>query len=1399
MFTILYVDDEPGLLEVGKLFLEQGGQFSVETITSATEALKALRSGHYDAIISDYQMPGMDGIEFLKKVRYSGNTIPFIIFTGRGREEIVIQALNEGADFYLQKGGEPVSQFTELAHKVRQAVQQRMAEASIRDHERRETDIINFLPDATFAIDTHGVVIAWNRAMEMMTGVMSSEMLGRGDYEYAIPFYHERRPLLIDLVLRDDPDTGARYPYIKHDGKTFFSEITIPHFHGGRGAALWFTASPLYDTMGNVVGAIESIREITEWKQAEEALNESERRFRELADMLPQAVYEADAKGVLTYANRIAFELFGYTYDEVRQGLNVMQMIEPGDRERAASAIRAMLDRKGRTERDTAEYQAIRKDGRVFPVAIYSSPILLHDVVTGFRGIIVDITDRRLAEDTIRESEQKYRTVFETTGTATVLVENDGTISLANSEFMRLSGYQKDEIENRKKWTEFVVQEDLDRMLMQHRLRRQDHIHALTHYEFRFRTRSGEIRDIYLTIDVIPNTTKSVASLLDITKRKRAEDRLVAANQEYTNLLDQIQDVYYRSDTEGRLIKASRSWATLLGYDNLSECLGRNIADDFYLNPVERKLFLEAINHDGKVTDYEVTLKKKDGTPVLVSTSSHVNVDATGKVLGIEGTFRDISERKRQDHILRIQRDLGLALQVTHGMTETLDICLKAAIEISGLDSGGIYLVDGGSGALDLIVSQNLGGDFVRTVSYYPADSTNGQIVMAGKPVYTRLSLTGLVNTAIQKQEGLRASAIIPIVYKKRVIACLNMASHTLDEIPVSARIALETIATQIGTAVERIRADEALAESEQRYRNIVEDQTEFICRFLSDGTHIFVNDAYCRYFGLKRDEILGHRFRPDIPPEDRERMKRFFKSLTPEHSVDIIEHRIIMPDGSIRWQRWSDRAIFDDSGAITEYQSVGRDTTDKQEAEDALRRSEGQFRILAGLLDLIPASVTVHDLDGRFLYANEKTFEYHGYTPGEFYKINLHKLDVPESEQLIKEHFRQLKVAGELSFEAGHFRKDGTILPLLITVKNAEWDGRPVILSVATDITEHKKTEAALQQSEARYRTLLTSVNEGIWVIDSEGCTTYVNQKMAEMLGYTVEEMTGSPMYRFMDEKGREIAARNYPAYRKGIKEQVEFEFVKKDGTLITALVNNTSLFDSSGRFSGAMAAITDITERKRAEQVIREANRKISLLTSVTRHDVINKVSALRGFASVAMTKRPDPLIAGLLQKIDSAASSIAQQIEFTRSYQELNMKTPDWHRISEIINKQETDSISLSCTCDAEVFADPMIEQVFFNLIDNAIRHGEKVTAITVSCQPGPDNSLVITVEDNGCGVAPDQKELIFEKGYGKHTGFGLFLAREVLAITGITIRETGLSGEGARFEIAVPKGMYRTAPD
>jgi signal transduction histidine kinase len=246
-------------------------------------------------------------------------------------------------------------------------------------------------------------------------------------------------------------------------------------------------------------------------------------------------------------------------------------------------------------------------------------------------------------------------------------------------------------------------------------------------------------------------------------------------------------------------------------------------------------------------------------------------------------------------------------------------------------------------------------------------------------------------------------------------------------------------------------------------------------------------------------------------------------------------------------------------------------------------------------------------------------------------------------------------------------------------------------------------------------------------------------------------------------------------------------------DGKLITVEGRGVkTLF--KGR-DAVQVAIRDITERRSMENAIREASRKLNLLNSITRHDVVNQLTVLQGYIQIAAMKKPDPVTADFLVKIEAAAKKIGRQIEFTRTYQELGIKVPAWFRIDEVVSKAGPFPVRFSGTCKAtEIFADPMFEQVFFNLFDNAVRHGERMTEIIVRCEREPDGLLVI-VEDNGIGIPLPEKEKIFLRGYGKHTGLGLFLAREILAITGITIKETGKEGKGARFEIFIPKGAYR----
>jgi PAS domain S-box-containing protein len=264
------VDDDPALLEIGKHFLESSGEIVVTTLPHARLALAEAAKRHYDAILSDYQMPEMDGIELLKEVRHRFGDIPFILFTGKGREEIVIQAINNGANFYVQKGGEVTSQFAELVHMIRVAVGHRRAIDELKDSEQHLADIIDFSPNPMFAIDMAGHVIIWNRAIEDMTGIPAADMLGKGDYEYALPFYGKRQPILIDQI--HDPETGpGRYTFTEQEGSLIMAESIVAY---PKGAPRHFEGkvSLLYGKDHTIIGAIESLVDITRLKETENKL-----------------------------------------------------------------------------------------------------------------------------------------------------------------------------------------------------------------------------------------------------------------------------------------------------------------------------------------------------------------------------------------------------------------------------------------------------------------------------------------------------------------------------------------------------------------------------------------------------------------------------------------------------------------------------------------------------------------------------------------------------------------------------------------------------------------------------------------------------------------------------------------------------------------------------------------------------------------------------------------------------------------------------------------------------------------------------------------------------------------------------------------------------------------------
>jgi len=261
--SVIYVDDEPALLDIAQLFLERSRGFSVSTVTSGKEALEMLSSCEFDAVLSDFQMPEMDGIEFLKQVRFRNPSPPFILFTGKGREEIIIQVINNGATFYIQKGGDPKSQFAELAHKIRQAVAAVRAETALRQSEMLHKTIFKTSPDA-IALTNTDVILSYASPAAIRLFDLSSEneALGTPLFDWIVP---EKREMLRTRILAFIAQAAPTMPPTLHllqkkDGTRFYAEIS---------------SSVLLAPNGRPVGMLSILRDVSDWIAAGEALKKA--------------------------------------------------------------------------------------------------------------------------------------------------------------------------------------------------------------------------------------------------------------------------------------------------------------------------------------------------------------------------------------------------------------------------------------------------------------------------------------------------------------------------------------------------------------------------------------------------------------------------------------------------------------------------------------------------------------------------------------------------------------------------------------------------------------------------------------------------------------------------------------------------------------------------------------------------------------------------------------------------------------------------------------------------------------------------------------------------------------------------------------------------------------------
>jgi PAS domain S-box-containing protein len=1025
MISVLYVDDERDLLEVARLFLEEDGEFRVETTVSAEEALRSPSIRSFDVIIADYQMPEMDGIAFLKAVRERFGDIPFILFTGRGREEVVIDAINNGADFYLQKGGDPEAQFAELAHKIRQAVKRKQTELSLHDSERRLSDIIDFLPDATFAIDCSGHVIAWNRAMKEMTGVPAPEMLGKGDFEYAIPFYGMRRPILIDLVFSPHDEVRQNYSFVRTDGEIITAE-TINATPAREPRVLSGKAAPLYDSHGTIVGAIESIRDITDLKETEQELRRGKERYLHLYQYALVGLFETRLEDATIVAcNQKYCDLAGFRSVEEAMGQDVTHLYEnPADRTEVSRILR---EQGSITDHELRFVN--RQTGRAF-WAQFSARINRETDVA--EGTIIDITERKRLESALAKEQEELQASCEQLTAAKQELR---------AQFNRLAESERT----------FRINEE--RLVMAQAIGR-------------------------------------------------------TGSWEYNLATNQIW-----GSAEGLHIFGYPPRAGNVPIADIEACIPER-------GRVHQAL-VDLIT-EGKEYDIEYLIHPADGSaPKVIHSVARLQKDTGGNPARIQGVVHDITGRKQVDEEIAFK-----------------NIILSTEQETS-LD--GILIVD-----------------------------EKGNILN----------------------------------YNQRFTEIFSIPGHLLAS-----------------------RVDEPVLQ------------------------HVVAQLADPKAF-LARVRYLY------------------------EHKEERSFEELLLTDGRI-----------------------------------------------------------------------------------------LERFSAP-----------MLGAQGKYYGRVWYFR----------------------------DITGRRRAEAQLVESERRFHSLYTNMNEGA-VLHELVCN-----EQGTPVDYTIletnpafEKHLGLSREAVIGKTSREAYGVTEPPYldiytqvvRTGEPAAFETYFPPRDRYFIIS-----AYCPMKGQFA---TIFEDITTRKRGDDALRQANARLTLLTSITRHDITNKLMILQAYTKTLEKKVPDPVFRDYFQKINNAIAGIAAMIRFTKEYQTIGIAAPAWQDCRSLIETAATDvqlgSVRLNNEVlpGREVFADPLIVKVFYNLLDNAVRYGGKISTIRLFEQDAGDDHKIVC-EDDGDGIPEADKELVFDRGFGKNTGLGLALSREILAITGITIIETGVPGRGARFEIAVPNERFRLVP-
>ena len=603
-----------------------------------------------------------------------------------------------------------------------------------------------------------------------------------------------------------------------------------------------------------------------------------------------------------------------------------------------------------------------------------------------------------------------------------------------------------------------------------------------------------------------------------------------------------------------------------------------------------------------------------------------------------------------------------------------------------------------------------------------------------------------------------------------------------------------------LSDATKRGRAERSLSDSDTLLRILFENVREGIVIQELDGRILDANRIICQYLECPKEQLVGGSLSEFIDRDNRVAFADFLnRSL--ESSLGAFETTLTSITGRELSVEINANRI-DYRGRPTAVILI-RDARERTPAGKGLEKPLASSDSFERVVNASPVIVFLMKSDPlwsvTFVSANVTQF---GYTPEEFESGELSFAEVihPDDLKALEAEAEKRIRAGDpyLELECRIVTKKGEIrwVDSRILIRRDSEGNILDIQGIVLDITDRRKG----QEEAEKLAQIVDSSLDAIISKNLDGTVLSWNRAAEELYGYSAEEIIGRPVSTIVPPDRYEEYRTAFRQVKRG-KRVPWFETVRvrKDGSRIDVSLTISPVRDRTGKIIGASAIAKDVTGHKRIERALRLANEKLELLGSLTRHDVINQVGILTGYLSLLEDESDPSVRSSHVASAKQACLSIAEQLQFAGNYQEAGTKTPEWARVklelAGAVSALDMGDVEVvDSTDDLEILVDPMFEKVFVNLLINSRKHGQKVSRITVGHYARGDD-MVLTFSDDGVGIPEADKEKIFEPGYGKDSGLGLFLIREILSITGISIAEVGMPGEGATFEMVVPSRGFR----